>query len=100
LKEEYKKLYEQGTGFHVPADFQNTLTSKEIKLKPKEKNIAGIQIADLLANPCRNEFLAEKGRIVLPEMVFGRRACEAVRDKFNRQVYTGRVEGWGKILLD
>lgn len=100
LKDEYRKLYIQGTGFHVPADFQNTLTSKEIKLTPKEKNIAGIQIADILANPCRSEFLAEKGRIGRQEASFGRLVCEAVRDKFNKQIYSGQVEGYGKILLE
>ena len=28
------------------------LTSKKLKLKPKESNIAGLQIVDLLAHPC------------------------------------------------
>jgi hypothetical protein len=39
------------------------LTSKEIKLKPKNANIAGTQLADLLAYPLKQEILVENGRI-------------------------------------
>ncbi|MGQ9666008.1 MAG: hypothetical protein ACUVWB_01725, partial [Anaerolineae bacterium] len=48
LKAAYQSVYENGTKSHEPTFFQRALTSKELKLKPKSANIAGLQIADLL----------------------------------------------------
>lgn len=54
LAKSYRRIVERGTD-HVPATlFQKRLTSKEIKIRPKGNNIAGLQLADLIANPaCR-----------------------------------------------
>lgn len=42
LKEEYLRLYSHGTQQNPASFFQAVLTSKEIKLKKKEHNIAGL----------------------------------------------------------
>ncbi len=47
LKAAYRRTYNDGTQFRGPSFFQSVLTSKEIKLKSKNSNIAGLQIADL-----------------------------------------------------
>jgi hypothetical protein len=76
------------------------LTSKEIKLKSKQANIAGIQLADLLAYPLKQEILAENARIPdIPDELFGKRVCEIVKKKYNRHFYDGRVYGYGKVFL-
>lgn len=56
LDQEIKKLYRQfysiGTD-HIPgATLRTRLTSNEIKIKPKTDNLAGLQLADMLAATC------------------------------------------------
>ena len=63
LKVAYKTIYEGGTQFREFTFFQNVLTTKEIKLKPKTANIAGLQISDLVAHPIKHEILIENNRI-------------------------------------
>lgn len=99
LKEAYQRVYESGTQFRDPAFFQNTLTSKEIKVKPKSANIAGLQLADLLAHPCKNEILFEQKRIGKWAEVFGTQVCQCVSGKYNRHVFQNRVQGYGKVFL-
>jgi len=67
LKEAYKRVYESGTTQRNPEFFQKVLTSKEIKIKAKSANIAGLQLADLLAHPSKNEVLFENERITEKE---------------------------------
>jgi len=100
LKEAYRGVYSGGTQFRQPEFFQKVLTSKEIKLKPKSANIAGIQLSDLLAYPLKQEILLENKRIPESEAeIFGKKVCEIVQGKYNRQVYSGRISGYGKVFL-
>ncbi len=98
LKEAYRAAYEGGTAFSSAKQLQAVLTSGEIKLKPKTQNIAGLQIADLLAHPVKQEILAEEGRIVAAD-TFGQSICEAVRTKFNRHLCDGQIAGYGKVFI-
>ena len=98
LKEAYIKVYEKGTSQQKRSDFQTALISKQIKIKPKEKNIAGLQIADILANPCKQELLFEKGRTQKQEATFGRIVCESIGDKYNKRFSDGKVDGIGKVF--
>ena len=52
---------EEGTDFLSAQELQNYITSKEIKLKPKSANIAGLQLADLVAYPAKIEILQANG---------------------------------------
>jgi len=100
LKDAYNRIYDSGTQFRRPEFFHRVLTSKEIKLKPKQANIAGIQLADLLAYPLKQEILAENAKIpTMPDELFGKRVCEIVKKKYNRHFYDGRVYGYGKVFL-
>jgi len=100
LKDAYNRIYDSGTQFRRQEFFHSVLTSKEIKLKSKRANIAGIQVADLLAHPLKQEILAETGRIPdIPDQLFGKRICEIVKKKYNRHVYNGRIYGYGKVFL-
>ena len=51
LKESYRKIFTNGTDWIKAEDIKQTITSNELKIKPKSANIAGLQIADLLAYP-------------------------------------------------
>jgi len=78
--------------------FQTAITSRELKVKPKSANIAGLQLADLLAHPCRHDILREFGRITEEPAPFARLLMEAIRDKFHRHNQSGEVKGVGKHL--
>jgi hypothetical protein len=99
LKEAYQRVYESGSQFRNPEFFQGALSSKEIKLKSKSANIAGLQIADLLAHPCKNQVLYEQKKIQSLKPVFGAKIYECIESKYNRHVFDGRVYGYGKMFL-
>ncbi len=100
LKDSYQLVYQRGAWQHWRAAFfQTALTTKELKLKPKSHNIAGLQLADILAHPVKQAVLCEEGR--LPEGLagFAQQLVETVRPKFNRHLYSGRIEGYGTVLF-
>lgn len=99
LKEAYKRIYGSGVFYHPASWFQQALTSHEIKLKPKFKNIAGLQLADIVAHPVKQQILLEKGCIQQVKAGFGGELCQVLEAKFNKQVYTGRIWGYGKKFL-
>lgn len=100
LKDSYARLYRQGTD-HIPSErWQERLTSSQLKLKPKSANIAGLQLADLIAHPSRREILLENRLIVDSRDTFGDQICAILRQsKYHRHGRTGQIEGFGKKLL-
>lgn len=99
LKEAYRRVYNAGTFWRGPKFFQDALSSKEIKLKPKRNNIAGLQLADILAYPIKQNILLESKKIPDPGDVFGKRICKVIKTKYNKQLYSGQLEGYGKIFI-
>ena len=57
LKDAFNELYLKGNNFITPERLKQRLTSCQLKVKNKANNIAGLQLADLLAHPSRNEIL-------------------------------------------
>jgi len=103
LDKAYRIIYTVGsfpTKYYKGSFFQKTLTSREIKIKKKRHNIAGLQIADLLANPCKKEVLYEEGIIPKPSSPFANRILATIKSKYNRHLYNGRIKGYGKIFLE
>jgi Protein of unknown function (DUF3800) len=98
LKAAYKTVYNAGTRYHNKEFFQSVLTSNELKLKKKEHNICGLQLSDILAYPARRDMLCNiKRGAELTGMT--RTFAEVLMKKYNRQVYQGRISGYGKIFL-
>lgn len=99
LREAFEVTLEKGTRFHSAESFKRVLTSRKLKLKKKEHAIAGLELADLLVYPLKREMVAkrngEQGR-----QDFSSELLEAARQKLNRQIYTGRVPGYGEVWLD
>lgn len=52
LKSMYRAFYANGTDHISSALLQPRLSSKEIKIQPKSDDMAGLQLADLLASTC------------------------------------------------
>jgi len=61
LKASYTRLWQQGTDYVDPQQFQEALASRQLIVKPKLNNVSGLQLADLIAHPSRNEILQEHG---------------------------------------
>jgi Protein of unknown function (DUF3800) len=53
LKKSFRELMEAGTRYLKADELRASLTSLELKVKPKAANIAGLQLADLLAHAVR-----------------------------------------------
>ncbi len=53
LKKSFRELIENGTQYLKSEELMEHLTSKEIKVRSKLSNIAGLQLADLLAHTMR-----------------------------------------------
>ncbi len=99
LKEAYKAFYNSGTQFRNPGYFQKALTSREIKIRPKSANIAGLQISDILAYPSKQEILFEQNLISDPGETFGKEIWENTKNKYVHEVYGTSIHHYGKIFL-
>ena len=99
LREAFEETLRKGTYYHSAKRFQGVITSTKIKLKKKEHAIAGLELADLLAYPLKREIVAERRR-EKPPTDYSSALLDAARSKMNRNMYTGRTSGYGKIWLD
>lgn len=99
LARAYSSLYDTGTFFFEASFFQRVLRSRELKIKDSSANIAGLQVADQLAHPVKQEILMEKKVIFDCRATFGKSVCRAIWPKYHRQIRGERLEGYGKIFL-
>ena len=93
LKGSFERLYHNGGMNLDTTTFQKHLTSRHLKFKTKAKNIAGLQIADLIAHPsalyARSEYTDSP-----PPVGFGARIVQILLDdKYHR--WRGRIHGSG-----
>ena len=84
LKASFHRLWDRGTDYMGPEQFQKTLTSRELKFKQKTDNIAGLQLADLLAHPSRCEILDERGLLGRPLAPFAVQIIEVLQEKYDQ----------------
>lgn len=98
LKDSFARVYAGGTEFIPPSEFEERLTSSQLKVKPKANNIAGLQLADLIAHPSFRGALARKNRQGLPANFGGQIAAILEACKYNRSP-GGQIEGWGRKWL-
>jgi Protein of unknown function (DUF3800) len=98
LEKAYKHIYQNGSD-HVPSTlFQQHLTSRELKIRQKAANIAGLQLADLIANPSCRDLICEKtGAQMMAE--FGKEVVEVLKKKRYLRSPTGKIPGWGTKWL-
>jgi len=95
LKDSYHRLWTQGTEFVEPDRFQRRLTSRQLKVKIKANNIAGLQLADLLAHPSRNEILKENNLLQRPVAPFAQQVIGILQAKY----YQREEKVYGKKML-
>ena len=99
LKDSYQRVYQRGVWGVTNANFfQSALTSKEIKLKQKSANIAGLQLSDLLAHPVK-QWISNRNALTKAQATpFAQKLIAIAEKKFNRHEYEDRTEGYGWCL--
>ncbi|MEI6091224.1 MAG: DUF3800 domain-containing protein [bacterium] len=97
LKKSFNGLFETGTNYMSKEIIQNCLTSKELKVKPKQNNISGLQLADLIAHPSRDEILLEKGLITKVLAPFASEIIKILQDKYYSR--KGIIKGSGRKMI-
>ncbi len=95
LKDAFNVLYQNGNNYIGPEQMCLRLTSSQLKVKNKANNIAGLQLADLLAHSSRSEILHEKGLLDRELPLFGQKIIGILQNKYYRR---GAII-YGKKLL-
>lgn len=98
LKDSFERVYKQGSEFILPGVFAAVLTSRQLKVKPKSNNIAGLQLADLIAYPSYRAALARHSNQPLTENFGGQIAQILEASKLHRSP-VGQINGWGRKWL-
>jgi len=94
LKDSFSRIYNNGTDYTLAKKYQDFLTSKELKVKPKKYNITGLQIADLIAHPSRRDILIEYNLMEKKKEVFGDSVISILRkSKYYRKF--NKIIGYG-----
>ena len=84
LKASFERAYEQGTSFLDATRIQSRLTSRQMKVKSKANNIAGLQIADLVAHPSFKATMARRNHERLADNFGGKIAEILEATKYDR----------------
>ena len=91
LKKSFVRLWEQGTQYVEPEQFQDRFTSRQLKVKTKTNNIAGLASVRLVAHSSRQEILWENRLADRPPAPLPRRSSASFRRSM-----TSAEEGCGE----
>jgi hypothetical protein len=94
LEKSYSGLYEDGTSNISRTEVQRRLTSKKLKMRPKIANVAGLQLADLLASPSALYVRHLYAKSAKPDRFAGEVVNVLLDDKYRRG-YAGKLHGYG-----
>ena len=97
LRRAFRYFYANGTGVRTDA-IRKCLISKELRLQPKTANVAGLQIADLLAHPAHRSFKFMKLGMAIPED-YGAALAATLENSLYDRSSKGKVEGYGRKWL-
>jgi hypothetical protein len=97
LRRAFRFFYKYGTTVRIDV-IHKRLISRELRLVPKEKNVAAVQIADLLAHPAHRAYKFEKLGMKQPDD-YGTAAVNILRDKTYHRSWWGKIEGYGRKWL-
>jgi hypothetical protein len=95
LEKSFARLYENGSS-HVRRDvMQRHLSTKKLKLRRKEANVTGLQMADMIAHPSAMYVRSIYGGDPPPDRFGGEIVKLLVDWKYRRNAWTGKLEGYG-----
>jgi hypothetical protein len=98
LKEEFTRIYTSGTPTVPHARFVERFTSSQLKIKPKSANVAGLQLADLIAHPSYAGMKARRAGLPIPDN-HGGRVFEILEASKYRRSGRGTLDGFGRKWL-
>lgn len=97
-KDTYRLIYE-GKGYIGLEDAPKYYSSRDIKLRKKKANIAGLQFVDLISHPARRYILSQKNLAHnLKPTSFEQTVVEVlVKEKFRK--HQGNIDGFGAVFF-
>lgn len=95
VKESFARIFDRGTDNMAAHRVQRVLLSKDIGFFDKRANVAGLQLADLLAHPSARYMRFKRDGIDQPEDYGSRLADILVRRRYARCPRTQKIDGWG-----
>jgi hypothetical protein len=98
LEKCFEFLHKNGTGYVEKTDVQGCLTNCKIKLRPKTANVAGLQLADLLAHPSARHIQRQKLGSSRATAFEAKIVEQLVKTKYQRSP-SGKIEGYGTKWL-
>jgi len=99
LKSSFRHIYDKGTENISAQTVQSAIITHDISFSPKYANVAGMQIADLIAHPSFRHQRRERDNIAQPDD-FGTKLTEILlKSKYARHPESGKIEGWGRKWL-
>jgi Protein of unknown function (DUF3800) len=98
LRRAFNYQYDNGSRFLRPEVAKLRLTSRELKLQPKTANIAGLQVADLLAHPAHRTLKFMEQDIPIPND-YGASLIRALERAYDRNPVTKLIRGYGRKWL-
>lgn len=97
-KDTYKLIYD-GKGYNRLNDVSQYYSSKEIKLRKKKDNIAGLQFVDLISHPARRYILSQNHLAHnLKPTSFEQTVVEVFINKKFRK-YRGIIDGYEAVFF-
>lgn len=99
LKNSFAHIFKFGTE-HVSADsVQQALISKDIHFYPKKSDVAGLQLADMIAHPSARYMRFEKAGMEAPSDMGSQITEILLRHRYLRNPTNGVINGWGTKWL-
>jgi hypothetical protein len=98
LRRAFGRLYKYGSSFLDLETAQARLISRQLRLEPKTANVAGLQVADLLAHPAHRTLKLMKLGMPIPND-YGASLIETLEGIYDRHPKTGKIEGCGRKWL-
>ncbi|MCP3393391.1 DUF3800 domain-containing protein [Bradyrhizobium sp. CCGB12] len=98
LRRAFNHQYDNGSRFLRRDVVQLRLTSRDLKLKPKTANEAGLQVADLLAHPAHRTFKFMEQNLPIPDD-YGATLIRELEKVYDRNPWNGLIRGYGRKWL-
>lgn len=98
LRRAFRHIYDNGTDFTQPHIVQSKLISRELQLEPKTADVAGLQVADLLAHPAHRTFKFMQQDIPIPND-YGASVVRQLEKVYDRHPVTNLIRGCGRKWL-
>jgi hypothetical protein len=98
LAEVFREIIAGGSEFVSAQEFTKSGINSELVFKRKTDNIAGLQLADLIAHPAQKAMIAKREGKPNPTG-FAARIIEILENKKWRRSSTGKIDGFGRKWL-